>query len=343
MDPLTAGMAGSAVIGTIGSLFGGHRSDKNAAKENEKNRQFQREMFDKSNEWNRAENVVQRMKNAGLNPYLQADPGSPASATASPSSVDPTKGGQAISNASQQIGNAVSQFGLNKSQINLNKANEMRANAEAQSAAIDNMSKFSRQMAELDNLRLSGKAQEIANRWKPRLNAQLENTYIQNIAESKSREYLNTANLSWLGEEKASQLANMAADTQAKIANGKLTMQQFRTEIYNTSNSAYQSAISRINSQYLGKERAAQIKVLDSNYKRTQQQIDNLMVDAENARKRGNMTYFESITNQISKLAIGAASLLNAIQPQKGILNSGNSFNIPSPYGYGYYDSNVSR
>lgn len=84
IDPLI----GAGLISGVGSLFGnvfGARSSNSKnmqinkmnnefnAREAEKARQYQTEMWNKTNEWNSPENVRKRLQKAGYNPYLGMD------------------------------------------------------------------------------------------------------------------------------------------------------------------------------------------------------------------------------------------------------------------------------
>lgn len=84
MDPLSAVGLGLGAISGIGNIFGSARSNSQNmqinrmnnefnAREAEKARQYQTEMWNKTNEWNSPKNIRKRIEEAGYNPYLGMD------------------------------------------------------------------------------------------------------------------------------------------------------------------------------------------------------------------------------------------------------------------------------
>lgn len=84
LDPLSAIGLGFGAISGIGNIFSSaHSNSQNMkinrmnnefnAREAEKARQYQTEMWNKTNEWNSPKNVRKRLENAGYNPYLGLD------------------------------------------------------------------------------------------------------------------------------------------------------------------------------------------------------------------------------------------------------------------------------
>ena len=84
LDPLSAVGLGLGAVSSIGNIFGSARSNSQNmkinrmnnefnAREAEKARQYQTEMWNKTNEWNSPKNVRKRMEEAGYNPYLGMD------------------------------------------------------------------------------------------------------------------------------------------------------------------------------------------------------------------------------------------------------------------------------
>ena len=82
--PLVAAGLASGAASLVGSIFGTSSSNsKNMqinkmnnefnAREAEKARQYQTEMWNKTNEWNSPKNVRRRLEEAGYNPYLGMD------------------------------------------------------------------------------------------------------------------------------------------------------------------------------------------------------------------------------------------------------------------------------
>lgn len=83
-DPLSAIGLGLGAVSGIGNILGSVRSNSQNmkinrmnnefnAREAEKARQYQTEMWNKTNEWNSPKNVRKRLEDAGYNPYLGLD------------------------------------------------------------------------------------------------------------------------------------------------------------------------------------------------------------------------------------------------------------------------------
>ena len=84
LDPLSAVGLGLGAVSGIGNILGSaHSNSQNMkinrmnnefnAREAEKARQYQTEMWNKTNEWNSPKNVRKRLEDAGYNPYLGLD------------------------------------------------------------------------------------------------------------------------------------------------------------------------------------------------------------------------------------------------------------------------------
>lgn len=84
LDPLSAVGLGLGAVSGIGNIFSSsHSNSQNMkinrmnnefnAREAEKARQYQTEMWNKTNEWNSPKNVRKRLEDAGYNPYLGLD------------------------------------------------------------------------------------------------------------------------------------------------------------------------------------------------------------------------------------------------------------------------------
>ena len=84
MDPLSAIGVGFGAVSGVGNIFGSAASNSQNmkinrmnnefnAREAEKARQFQSEMWNKTNEWNSPKNIRKRLQEAGYNPYLGMD------------------------------------------------------------------------------------------------------------------------------------------------------------------------------------------------------------------------------------------------------------------------------
>ena len=84
LDPLSAVGLGLGAVSGVGNIFSSARSNSQNmkinrmnnefnAREAEKARQYQTEMWNKTNEWNSPKNVRNRLEEAGYNPYLGLD------------------------------------------------------------------------------------------------------------------------------------------------------------------------------------------------------------------------------------------------------------------------------
>ena len=84
LDPLSAVGLGLGAVSSVGNIFSSARSNSQNmkinrmnnefnAREAEKARQYQTEMWNKTNEWNSPKNVRKRLAEAGYNPYLGLD------------------------------------------------------------------------------------------------------------------------------------------------------------------------------------------------------------------------------------------------------------------------------
>lgn len=84
LDPLVAVGLGLGTVSSIGNVLGSARSNSQNmkinrmnnefnAREAEKARQYQTEMWNKTNEWNSPKNIRKRLQEAGYNPYLGMD------------------------------------------------------------------------------------------------------------------------------------------------------------------------------------------------------------------------------------------------------------------------------
>lgn len=84
IDPLSAVGLGLGAVSSVGNIIGSVRSNSQNmkinrmnnefnAREAEKARQYQTEMWNKTNEWNSPKNVRKRLEDAGYNPYLGLD------------------------------------------------------------------------------------------------------------------------------------------------------------------------------------------------------------------------------------------------------------------------------
>lgn len=284
IDPIL----GSAVIGAGASLLGnvfGSGSNSSANKTNLKlaaqNREFQREMYNrqmayntdmwnKQNEYNDPSNQVERLRAAGINPYLALQNGNGVGVAQSAGGVTPPAGGAAQVNpfipdtkgfvdSAMQLSQLLFQSKKQDSEIALN-------NAELQSRHIDN--KFKEKMYEAQLLdyvdKHSSSLQDTrGKKWSNDLNewsSEFRKRMIQNEAlqsdESVSNAQLINAglvldnimkqnNIRFASEQHKAQLALIAAQCSNQIAQayqayraGDLSAEQLRTEIERQKNIA---------------------------------------------------------------------------------------------------------
>lgn len=117
------GVAG-AVVNGISNAIGARRNYKYNlklqqqaqgfnAQEAQKNRDFQKQMFDETNQWNSASAQVQRLRDAGLNPYLMMNGGDAGTAT-SPQGAQASSSANSFSapvaSSGEIVGNAFKQM-----------------------------------------------------------------------------------------------------------------------------------------------------------------------------------------------------------------------------------------
>jgi len=279
---------GSAVIGAGASLLGnvfGSSSNSGANKTNLKlaaqNREFQREMYNrqmayntdmwnKQNEYNDPSNQVERLRAAGINPYLALQNGNGVGVAQSAGGVTPPAGGAAQVNpfipdtkgfvdSAMQLSQLLFQSKKQDSEVALN-------NAELESRHIDN--KFKEKMYEAQLLDYVSKNKALiedtrGKKWSNDLNewsSEFRKRMIQNEAlqsdESVSNAQLINAglvldnimkqnNIRFASEQHKAQLALIAAQCSNQIAQayqayraGDLSAEQLRTEIERQKNIA---------------------------------------------------------------------------------------------------------
>lgn len=117
------GVAGAMVNG-ISNAIGSRRnykynlklqqqSQQFNAQEAQKNRDFQKQMFDETNQWNSAGAQVQRLREAGLNPYLMMNGGDAGTATSpqgSQASSSANSFSAPVASSGEIVGNAFKQM-----------------------------------------------------------------------------------------------------------------------------------------------------------------------------------------------------------------------------------------
>lgn len=210
--------------------------------------QYNWDMWNAENEYNSPSAQMKRLSDAGLSPYsmlsesgTSATGGNVSPPTASPVQVQPfdaTGGTSAISTSLQQIARDMAN-------IDVAEAQKRKLNAEADNVHIDNQYKGMMALAQIQHM-ISGTKyndsltkralqdfsfNEEANKYRLEqmpiqtrlLQSQLNSIEIQNSLGRKELE-------SW-DAKRVAELANLAADTQLKLATGQLTRTQAKTEI----------------------------------------------------------------------------------------------------------------
>lgn len=116
------GSLGSSLIGTGTSLALNKKDKEFIQAENQKSRDFEIEMWNKANEYNMPSAVMERLRNAGLNPNLVYDNGaeSLASYAHAPGHSAPNMNSKDIPNGLNQVGAQIAQLIMQKQQTDSN-------------------------------------------------------------------------------------------------------------------------------------------------------------------------------------------------------------------------------
>lgn len=229
---------------------------------NQANQQFSQKMWNAENEYNSPFNQAQRLRAAGLNPYLamQGDGsiGLAQSAQVSNGSVDASSGSvdaslaasrsQLAGSVGNQIQSAVAN--INQAKINDAQAQKLKSENDYQEivnrfAVADGFLKLRNQMANAKDTETRQRYQEIMNyitdaskEWLVEKNHSdainsfnqqtlMEDEHNLNLAAKRSKDLeaaLLQANLDWLPREKAAAIASVYAQAFASTASGKAAM-----------------------------------------------------------------------------------------------------------------------
>lgn len=226
---------------------------------NQANQQFSQKMWNAENEYNTPYNQAQRLRAAGLNPYLamqnDGSIGQAQSAQVSQGSVDTSSGqvdASLAASRNQLIGSVGSQFQAMASNINQAKINDVQAQKLSSEkdyqdivnrfAIADGFVKLRKQMAEAKDTETRQQYQEILNyitdnskEWlieknhSDAVNSFNQNTLMEdehnlNLASKRAKDLegdLLQANLDWLPSEKIAAITEVYARTYAATASGK--------------------------------------------------------------------------------------------------------------------------
>lgn len=254
LDPLSAVGLGLGAISGIGNIFSSSSSNsKNMqinrmnnefnAREAEKARQYQTEMWNKTNDWNSPKNVRNRLVEAGYNPYLGLDSsnvgtaqstGSSASASAAPPIRNNPVQFDGFQNA---LSTAIQMSNLTKvSNAETNNLQGQKGLADAQAAATLSGIDWYKFTPEYRNwLQTTGMAraqlsfntdkQNLENmQWINKIQrAQRTDILLSNEAKRTINKYLDSS--------QSLQLKLMANQSFQAFASGRLSLQQCKTEV----------------------------------------------------------------------------------------------------------------
>lgn len=230
--------------------------------QNQANQMFAQKMWNAENEYNTPFNQSQRLRQAGLNPYLamQGDGsiGQAQSAQVPQGSVDTSSGqvdASLAASRNQLVGSVGSQLqamaaNINQAKINEAQAQKLSSEKDYQDivnrfAVADGFVKLRKQMAEAKDTETRQQYQEILNyitdnskEWLIEKNHSdalnsfnqhilMDDEHNLNLAAKRAKDLegdLLQANLDWLPREKAAAIANVYAQAFASTANGRAAM-----------------------------------------------------------------------------------------------------------------------
>jgi hypothetical protein len=253
-DPLIGAGIATGVGSLIGNIFGTKSSNSQNmkinrmnnefnAREAEKARQYQTEMWNKTNEWNLPKNVRKRLEEAGYNPYLGLNSSNVGTAQSAGSS-SPASAASPIQNNPVQfdgLQNALSTAiqMSNSTKISNAEANNLQGQkglADAQAAAVLSGIDWYKFSPEYRNwLQTTGMAraqlsfdtdkQNLENmRWVNKIQrAQRTDILLSNKAKGIINKYLDAS--------QSLQLKMMANQAFQAFASGRLSLQQCKTEV----------------------------------------------------------------------------------------------------------------
>jgi hypothetical protein len=254
IDPLSAVGLGLGAVSSIGNIFGSARSNSQNmkinrmnnefnAREAEKARQYQTEMWNKTNEWNSPKNVRKRLETAGYNPYLGLDSSNVGTAQ--------NAGSSAPASSSPPIQNNPIQF--DGFQNALSTAVQMSNSTKVSNAEVSNLqgqkslsdAKAADTLSNIDWYKLT-----------PEYRAWLQSTGMSRAQLSYDTDQQNLENLRWVNKIQRAQRTEILLSNDAKrtinkyldasqslqlnlmanqafqaFAAGRLSLQQCKTEI----------------------------------------------------------------------------------------------------------------
>lgn len=254
LNPLSAVGLGLGAVSGVGNILGSARSNSQNmkinrmnnefnAREAEKARQYQTEMWNKTNEWNSPKNVRKRLEEAGYNPYLGLDSSNVGNAQSTGSS-SPASAASPIQNNPVQFDGFQNALSTAVQMSNLTKVSNAEANnlqgqkglADAQAAATLSGIDWYKFTPEYRNwLQTTGMAraqlsfntdqQNLENmKWINKIQrAQRTDILLSNEAKRIINKYLD--------KSQSLQLNLMANQAFQAFASGRLSLQQAKTEV----------------------------------------------------------------------------------------------------------------
>ena len=254
IDPLSAVGLGLGAVSGVGNVIGSVRSNSQNmkinrmnnefnAREAEKARQYQTEMWNKTNEWNSPKNVRKRLEDAGYNPYLGLDSSNVGTAQSA--------GSSSPASAASPIQNNPVQF--DGFQNALSTAVQMSNSTKVSNAEVDNLqgqkslsdAKAADTLSNIDWYKLT-----------PEYRNWLQTTGMSRAQLSFNTDQQNLENMKWINKIQRAQRTDILLSNEAKriinkyldssqslqlklmsnqafqaFASGRLSLQQAKTEV----------------------------------------------------------------------------------------------------------------
>lgn len=254
IDPLIGAGLVSGVGSLLGNVFGARSSNsKNMqinkmnnefnAREAEKARQYQTEMWNKTNEWNSPENVRKRLQKAGYNPYLGMDSSNVGTAQSAGSS-SPASAAPPIQNNPLQFDGIQNALSTAVQMANTTKvSNAEVSNLQGQKSLSD--AKAADTLSNIDWYKLT-----------PEYRNWLQTTGMSRAQLSFNTDRQNLENMQWVNKIQRAQRTDILLSNEAKrtinkyldksqslqlnlmanqafqaFASGRLSLQQVKTEV----------------------------------------------------------------------------------------------------------------
>lgn len=311
-----------------------------AAEQAQLNRNYQTAMWNKSNDYNSALSQRQRLEAAGLNPYLMMNGGSAGSAQSVQGSAASSPGNAHVdafdpspytNGASNSISGAINSYYANLERSN--NATQMAAQTQlmeeqARNWRIKNTWENLRQQYEINKLSHdSNNSFETYMLTKARRKLAWENfssdvTYRQNEVKLQNQIYelnamgiieksLNNSmlevQLNYLPQKFRAEIKSIMADISLKYAQGQLTRQQAKTELYRTMQERTNVKTSEFNMGLSRVQFYKAFKTADKEIEATLNQIENNMTINNEQGFFGDLSrsytkFFNTLLNPIGKL-----------------------------------------